>query len=722
MSPTPPPGPCRRHRKPRAAPIHRRARALRDPPSARSRPRSRLRPCRILPRPRHLSAMQFALRPYERAPHFPRGHTVRPAEEWRTKTIRTKKACSSLHVQPYVRCSFCRAAGPESLQAPGAEGEEDTSEHVNVASSGCFGQVGLIWIARGATWTQRGLNILGLHSSMNVLGTATSDPRGYSQYEKDEVLRRETGQQEVGSAGRHGERWQLARRAEVGTSGADTRKTSDGISAKTCSKYSERANRGSAGGRKFGILGPKPRFRADKIGARRGKCLVRWRTEYLLLGGYIPTHLYIHQTLMKFVLLWTLVRIPPFSFFFGPPSSASCSPNPPSFYHKVPLGVPKEKYRRLRARPGSTPAATPFVPLCKALPRVSQAFVRQRGRPGDPVPQRRDHRITVGLEEASSAEKIALQRRCRGRLVELRRRHQTIQAARGVRIQILDSSKSDRAQAESLRQQLTRKLHLALKEEQDLAVGTGLERGARWRAPAPGGRGGNVPGLKSALANSNSANAALTATAVAKLAATKRKAAFIKAKVPHLAEVVEARVSILRPIRLGDYGVILTASGLMVGHVFGMNAKGGGKYGKHEPVTNSSTIAALSKSLCKSSNPSMARSSGPFRRPLLSPKVVLTGLELCPDDAARFKILTKGTNGFQEAMKLFRKTGKRGGAAGIASDDYTDEEKQWQMDARSGADKIWPIWAKILADKNRPIGRIRDLASKGNFGGPVNYW
>jgi hypothetical protein len=102
-------------------------------------------------------------------------------------------------------------------------------------------------------------------------------------------------------------------------------------------------------------------------------------------------------------------------------------------------------------------------------------------------------------------------------LVELRRRHQTIQAARGVRTRILDSPKSDRAQAESLRQQLTRKLHLALKEEQDLAAGTGLDRGIRWRAPAPGGRGSNVPGLNSALANGNSANAVLTATAIAKL-------------------------------------------------------------------------------------------------------------------------------------------------------------------------------------------------------------
>ncbi|KAJ6517729.1 hypothetical protein DFH09DRAFT_1098818 [Mycena vulgaris] len=42
--------------------------------------------------------------------------------------------------------------------------------------------------------------------------------------------------------------------------------------------------------------------------------------------------------------------------------------------------------------------------------------------------------------------------------------------------------------------------------------------------------------------------------------------------------------------------------------------------------------------------------------------------------------------------------------------------------ARSGVDKIWPIWAKILADKNRPIGRIRDLASKGNFRGPSSSY
>ncbi|KAJ7894643.1 hypothetical protein B0H14DRAFT_2559074 [Mycena olivaceomarginata] len=60
------------------------------------------------------------------------------------------------------------------------------------------------------------------------------------------------------------------------------------------------------------------------------------------------------------------------------------------------------------------------------------------------------------------------------------------------------------------RELAVKKLHLALKEEQDQATGTGLERSARWRAPAPGGRnaasGSALPGA------GNSANAALAAT------------------------------------------------------------------------------------------------------------------------------------------------------------------------------------------------------------------
>ncbi len=51
----------------------------------------------------------------------------------------------------------------------------------------------------------------------------------------------------------------------------------------------------------------------------------------------------------------------------------------------------------------------------------------------------------------------------------------------------------------------------------DTAVGTGLERGARWHAPAAGGRNGLVNGVRAPeLTAGNSANAAVTATAAAK--------------------------------------------------------------------------------------------------------------------------------------------------------------------------------------------------------------
>jgi hypothetical protein len=105
-------------------------------------------------------------------------------------------------------------------------------------------------------------------------------------------------------------------------------------------------------------------------------------------------------------------------------------------------------------------------------------------------------------------------------LVELRRRHQTAQAARGVRTRVVDWG-SEKAKATSIRQQLIKKLHLALKEEQDHATGTGLERSARWRAAAPGGAvsGSALPGA------GNSANAALAATVVAKKVSFYRRGA-----------------------------------------------------------------------------------------------------------------------------------------------------------------------------------------------------
>ncbi|KAJ6620818.1 hypothetical protein B0H10DRAFT_2432733 [Mycena sp. CBHHK59/15] len=250
-------------------------------------------------------------------------------------------------------------------------------------------------------------------------------------------------------------------------------------------------------------------------------------------------------------------------------------------------------------------------------------------------------------------------------LVELRRRHQTIQAARGVRTRVIDTTNTEKAKEASLRQQLIRKFHLALKEDQDRAVGTGVEREARWKASAPGGRGGNVPGSSSDIVLAgNSANAALTATALAKKAAAKRKEVFTKAKVPNLADVIGARVTVFRPLRV----------------VFGMQSKGGGKHGKHEAVTDSSNVSALSKISVQV----FEHLHGPQFRSiptatallqtkqfghiapinflcLLSavPKFSSAALELAPEDSDRFKTLSRGLSQFNTAMTLFRKRGKK---------------------------------------------------------------
>ena len=99
-------------------------------------------------------------------------------------------------------------------------------------------------------------------------------------------------------------------------------------------------------------------------------------------------------------------------------------------------------------------------------------------------------------------------------LIEMRRKHQTKQAATGVR-----TTKS-KPTSGTLRGRIIREFHQALKEAQDeQAVGTGIERKARWRQPAPGGRDGIIDGAHAPdLAAGNSANAAATAAIVAKQA------------------------------------------------------------------------------------------------------------------------------------------------------------------------------------------------------------
>jgi hypothetical protein len=96
-------------------------------------------------------------------------------------------------------------------------------------------------------------------------------------------------------------------------------------------------------------------------------------------------------------------------------------------------------------------------------------------------------------------------------LVEMRRQHQTKHAMTGVR-------KRQSNSRSTIRSNILQQFHSALRAAQDdTAVGTGLERGARWRAPAAGGRDGLVNGVHvPELAAGNSANAAMTATAAAK--------------------------------------------------------------------------------------------------------------------------------------------------------------------------------------------------------------
>lgn len=106
-------------------------------------------------------------------------------------------------------------------------------------------------------------------------------------------------------------------------------------------------------------------------------------------------------------------------------------------------------------------------------------------------------------------------------LVDMRCSHQTHQAATGVRTrQSQDSADSHRdgKKTVTLKRQIIRQFHEALKESQDdKAIGTGYERSARWRAPARGGRDGQIDGTTiDALHSCNATNAAVTASALAK--------------------------------------------------------------------------------------------------------------------------------------------------------------------------------------------------------------
>jgi hypothetical protein len=100
-------------------------------------------------------------------------------------------------------------------------------------------------------------------------------------------------------------------------------------------------------------------------------------------------------------------------------------------------------------------------------------------------------------------------------LVTIRRAHETKYAAAGVRTQMHQHDAAQAAEASnttetsraSLRHKIIRQMNAVLREQQEQGVGTGLERQARWKSSAPGGRSGE----EASALSGNAANAELAA-------------------------------------------------------------------------------------------------------------------------------------------------------------------------------------------------------------------
>ncbi|KIM79928.1 hypothetical protein PILCRDRAFT_73649 [Piloderma croceum F 1598] len=164
-------------------------------------------------------------------------------------------------------------------------------------------------------------------------------------------------------------------------------------------------------------------------------------------------------------------------------------------------------------------------------------------------------------------------------LVRMHRQHQTHHATMGVWTKGTSEKQLPDAQKNiSLRQQIIRRFHEVLKEEQDRAPCTGSDRKIHWRAPAPGARDGQI----------------ICSPALINQAATRRRNLFMKANVPCINEVGEACVSSIRPLKINDFGFIYLDKSVMIGQVVALYAKTGGKNGKHMAITDSSNVSTAS--------------------------------------------------------------------------------------------------------------------------------
>lgn len=169
-------------------------------------------------------------------------------------------------------------------------------------------------------------------------------------------------------------------------------------------------------------------------------------------------------------------------------------------------------------------------------------------------------------------------------LVKMRYQHQTRHAEQSVRVKGSDNPEKSRAGEDSVRCQLIKQFHAVLKEQQGQGIGTGIERGTRWRSGNNTGPGPALPS-ESITATGNAANAAEVASRVARTvrvffsirtslshthnfflqALTRRRNVFKDVKLQCLAAIGEARINVVRPLTIQDFCIVFTEHGLRVG-------------------------------------------------------------------------------------------------------------------------------------------------------------
>ncbi|KAI1783947.1 hypothetical protein LXA43DRAFT_902571 [Ganoderma leucocontextum] len=295
-------------------------------------------------------------------------------------------------------------------------------------------------------------------------------------------------------------------------------------------------------------------------------------------------------------------------------------------------------------------------------------------------------------------------------LVRLRRAHQTRQAARGVRTrgqpEECDAPEGSEADATRTRQKLLAKLREILKSKlgDDVAVGTGLERAARWirGSTVEDDSGGNV------------ANAAQAAKTRASKCIVRRRKIY-KEKVGGIDVLQEGRVSPMSPLKSDEssFGYVLVGDQICLGHgkfsrlsrlthasdylvlVLSVYSKGGGKNGKHAWVPSVDTIGATSYIPTQVYNHTFARTFTAAKRDAISrgrrktyalvdsntflclthnpPKAVNGNLELSAQDIQLYRNLVEALPSIREAVKKLRARKRGQGGAG-AEDEVSDDE------------------------------------------------